>query len=369
MTTAFTCSEELRYWLALHRAPLIGSRRFGRLLEHFGSAEAVFRAGRAQWAALRIPDKTIAYFTTPNWTVVDADLAWLSGKGRHCLRVNQPDYPPQLAEIPDPPAILFVIGEPDLLAMPQIAMVGSRSPTPMGQKTAREFAFALVASGVGIVSGLALGIDAASHRGALDGGGITLAVAGTGPDRIYPRQHETLADEIIACGGALISEYPPGTGPVAANFPRRNRIISGLALGTLVVEAAPRSGSLITARLAAEQGRDVFAVPGSIYSPLSRGCNELIREGAKLVQAPVDVIEDYPMLGHVAVSATPELAGADGNGGASGLLKFIAYDPTTVDTLVAATGLSAESIASELLVLELAGAITSMPGGCYIRSH
>jgi DNA processing protein len=272
-----------------------------------------------------------------------------------------------LRQIPDPPAILFVKGGSEVLAMPQIAMVGSRSPTPAGQRIAREFARELAATGLVITSGLAIGIDAASHEGALEGRGLTIAVAGTGLDRVYPRHHATLADRILEAGGALVSEYPPGIGPLATNFPRRNRIISGLALGAVVVEATLRSGSLITARMALEQNRDVFAVPGSIHSPLSRGCHRLIQEGAKLVQEPSDILEEYPRWRKREADSPAVPAGSATPERETGLLKYIAYEPTTVDTLVAATGLPAELIGANLLDLELRGEVASVPGGGFMR--
>jgi DNA processing protein len=362
-------AHQLRFWLALHRAPQIGSVRFKRLLDHFGSPQAVFEAGRAEWGAIGVPAKTMDYLVAPNWEWAEADLRWIFSEGarHHCLTLDHPKYPPLLREIADPPAVLFVRGDPAILSGNHIAVVGSRSPTPSGQRTAREFARDLALQGVGIVSGLAVGIDAASHVGAMEGQGITVAVAGTGPDRIYPRHHEQLADDILGRGGALISEYPPGTGPLAANFPRRNRIISGLALGTLVVEAAPKSGSLITARLAVEQNRDVFAVPGSIHNPLVRGCHQLIQQGAKLVQSPSDILEEYEtiLVRTDAQGASKPDAGEARN--ETGLLKYIAYEPTTVDTLVATTGLAVDVIVSQLLSLELNGDVAAMPGGGYMR--
>ena len=364
-----TDSHELRFWLALHRAPQIGSVRFRRLLDHFGSPQAVFEAGRSGWAAIGVPARTMDYLAAPNWEWPEADLRWVfsEGAGHHCLTLHHPLYPPLLREIADPPAVVFVRGDPAILSGNHIAVVGSRSPTPSGQRTAREFARDLALQGLGIVSGLAVGIDAASHEGALEGQGITVAVAGTGPDRIYPRHHEQLADDILSRGGALISEYPPGTGPLAANFPRRNRIISGLALGTLVVEAALKSGSLITARLAVEQNRDVFAVPGSIHNPLARGCHQLIQQGAKLVQTPDDILEEYEINRLRPDAQGGSTPNADEAGNEAGLLKYIAYEPTTVDTLVAATGLAADVIVSRLLSLELSGDIAAMPGGGYMR--
>lgn len=364
----FSDVDPLRFWLALHRAPLIGSRRFASLLEHFGSPEKVFTADPAAWTAINVPERTIAYFQKPDWRAVEADLAWLnSGPKRHCLILDDPRYPTLLREIADPPPLLFVEGDPDTLTGRHLAMVGSRSPSPYGRKTAHDLAKALIGEGFGVVSGLAQGIDYAAHRGALDAGGITLAVAGTGPDQVYPRQHRALAEEIVIKGGALISEFPPGTEPRAGNFPRRNRIISGLSLGTLVVEAAPQSGSLITARLALEQSREVFAVPGSIHSPLSRGCNELIKQGAKLVQGVADIVDEFAFGHSQTARELPPIPLPEGDEPHWALLKCIAYDPTSVDTLVAVTGQSPESIAALLLPLELQGYVESAPGGCYIR--
>ncbi|CAL1238939.1 DNA-processing protein DprA [Candidatus Methylocalor cossyra] len=360
-------AEELGFWLALYRAPLIGSQRYQMLLAHFGSPRAALEADPREWRELGLPAPAVAYLRAPDWAAVAADLAWLAGPRRHCLVYQDPRYPPLLREIADPPPLLFVEGEPESLAKRHIAMVGSRNPSPAGLQTARDLAKALARAGFGIVSGLALGIDAASHRGALEAGGITVAVAGTGLDQVYPRQHGALAEAMVAGGGALVSEFPPGTPAQAGNFPRRNRIISGLSLGTLVVEAAARSGSLITARLAAEQGREVFAVPGSIYSPLARGCNQLIKEGAKLVQTVDDIVEEFALRGPVEIENRQELPPSADGERLQALLKYVAYDPTSVDTLVAATGDSPEAIASMLLLLELQGYVEPAPGGCYVR--
>lgn len=367
-TTESRDSGGLRWWLALHRAPLIGSRRFAALLEKFGTPRAVFEAGHAGWLATKLPENTLAYLAKPDWRAVEADLNWLArSPQRHCLTFGHSLYPPLLREIADPPPLLFVEGDPAALSIDHIAMVGSRNPSPAGAKTAHHFAVALAASGFGVASGLALGVDAASHRGALDGKGVTVAVAGTGLDQVYPRQHRALAESIANQGGALVSEFTPGTQPQAGNFPRRNRIISGLALGTLVVEAAQSSGSLITARLAMEQNREVFAVPGSIYSPLSRGCNDLIKQGAKLVQEVNDIAEEFAHRRATRPRPAPEDARFGEESPHWPLLKCIAYDPTSVDTLVAVTGIPAESITSQLLILELEGYVASTPGGCYIR--
>lgn len=359
--------DDLDYWIALHRAPAVGSRRFAALLDRFGTPRAVFEAGPADWRAAGLPEGTLRYLQDPDWRAVDADLAWLGGGGRHCLTRRHPAYPPLLSEIPDPPPLLFVEGESTALSRRHIAIVGSRNPSPAGRRIAQGWAEALVAAGLGVVSGLALGIDAAGHRGALDGGGITVAVSGTGPDRVYPHPHRVLAEEIVAGGGALATEFPVGTAPRAVNFPRRNRIISGLSLGTLVVEAALRSGSLITARLAAEQNREVFAVPGSIDSPLARGCNQLIQEGAKLVQTVSDILDELEPRMAMAVQREATDFRATASLPDSEILKCIAYAPTSVDTLVAATGRSAEAVCSELLLLELQGYISSAPGGGYMR--
>jgi len=358
---------ELRYWLALHRAPLIGSRRFGLLLSHFGSPRAVFEAGAERWEEIRVPQRTIDYLRDPDWKAVAGDLGWLNRPERHCLTLDDPRYPALLKEIPDAPPLLFVEGSTEALSLRHVAVVGSRNPSPSGRKAAQYLAKGLAKAEFGIVSGLATGIDAAGHRGALEAGGVTVAVFGTGLDRVYPRQHRDLAGEIVARRGALISEFTPGTEPLAANFPRRNRIISGLSLGVLVVEAAAQSGSLITARMALEQGREVFAVPGSIYSPVSRGCNDLIKDGAKLVQSVSDITEEFGPSPWPEARESAPIPAPEEDAPHWTLLKFIAYDPTSVDTLVAATGNPAESIASMLLMLELQGYVESAPGGGYIR--
>lgn len=371
MTTGCSAEslEDLRYWLALHRAPLIGSRRFCAILAHFHSPRILFETKAADLAALGLKEETIVYLCHPDWLAVEADLQWLSASGHDCLTLHDPRYPALLREISDPPPLIFVKGDVSALSFRQIAVIGSRNPSPSGRRIAREIASGLVSAGFAVTSGLALGIDAAGHSGALEAGGVTIAVAATGLDRVYPYRHQNLAHEIIAQNGALVSEFPPGTGPKADHFPRRNRIISGLSLGTLVVEAAPRSGSLITARLAAEQGREVFAVPGSIYNPLSRGCNELIKNGAKLIQTVEDIVEEFEARLSVQAYKPSFKTDSDDNQPHMELLKYIAYDPTSVDTLVAATGKTPEAIASMLLMLELQGHVASTPGGCYFRTQ
>ena len=363
------CDDELRYWLALLRAPRVGSRTFGALLERCGSPAQVFAETPKALAALGISPSTTAWLQNPDWAAVENELRWLAAPNRHCLTITDDCYPPLLKEIPDPPPLLFVRGDISALSLLQLAIVGSRNPSPSGHKLAHDFAKALAEAGFAITSGLALGIDAASHRGALDASAATIAVAGTGIDQVYPARHKPLAEEIVAHNGALISEFPTGSPPQAGNFPRRNRIISGLSLGVLVIEAAIRSGSLITARLALEQGRDVFAIPGSIHNPLSRGCNALIKQGAKLVETVSDVLEE---LGNYEITALPAVQPAQPedrlNKDYQALLKYIAYDPTSVDTLIAATGIAPEAISSLLLLLELEGYVASIDGGyCRIK--
>lgn len=354
----------LRFPLALLRAPRIGPRSFQALVDRFGSPEQVFAASTAELAGLGLGKETLAWFRRPGWELVENDLRWLEADDRHCLRIDDPDYPPLLREIADPPPLLFVRGRVGALAGRQLAIVGSRNPSHLGGCHAREFARALVEVGLTVTSGLALGVDAAAHQGALAGGGPTVAVAGTGLDQTYPRSHQPLAESILAEGGALVSEFPVGTPPQAGNFPRRNRIISGLSLGVLVVEAALKSGSLITARLAAEQGREVFALPGAIDNPLARGCNALIKQGAKLVETVDDILEEFSIASRPAQPpAQRQSAGESPDPGGEALLKYIAYAPTSVDTLVAATGNTPEAIASLLLSLELQGHIVSADGG------
>lgn len=318
--------------------------------------------------ALGLDEAAAAYLRNPDWHAVDSDLAWLNGgSDRHLLLLDDARYPPHLKQIHDPPPLVFAYGDPEVLAKPQVAMVGSRNPSPPGERTAFEFAEALSRAGLAVTSGLALGIDAASHRGALAAGGTTIAVAGTGPDRVYPARHRDLAHQIVG-KGAVISEFPPGTPVLRGNFPRRNRIISGLSLGVLVVEAAAQSGSLITARLALEQGREVFAIPGSIHNPLAKGCNALIRQGAKLVETVADILEE---LGGGWTNAAPVAERQEDGLTLSAdhlrLLKWVAYEPTSVDTLVAASGETPEAVASMLLLLELEGRVASSAGGFYHR--
>lgn len=292
---------------------------------------------------------------------VDRSLAWADQPGQHILTLADAAYPRALLEIADPPTLLYVRGNPALLQKRGLAMVGSRNATPQGLQTAEAFAKALASQGQCIISGLALGIDAAAHRGALAAHGETVAVIGTGADRIYPARNKALALAIVE-QGAVVSEFPLGTPALAANFPRRNRIISGLSRGVLVVEAAPESGSLITARLAAEQGREVFAIPGSIHSPVARGCHKLIKQGAKLVETAADVLEE---LGNYVDLPLPRLDPAQVED--NPLLAALGHDPCSLDDLAERTGLHAGQLLPELLILELSGQIAPLPGNRYQR--
>jgi DNA processing protein len=289
-------------------------------------------------------------------------LAWLEDAQNHLVTLADATYPSTLLEIPDPPPLLYVKGHVEMLNRPTLAVVGSRNASPQGMKNAEEFAMALSHAGYCIVSGLALGIDGAAHRGALRGNSGTVAVVGTGLDIVYPARHRELAHD-IAARGALVSEFPLGTPSRAQNFPRRNRIISGLSCGCLVVEANVQSGSLITARLATEQGREVFALPGSIHSPLSKGCHLLIKQGAKLVDDIKDILEE---LGNAPTSPVVSESSAETTGN-DPLLECMGFDAITLDTLMQQSGLTGETVSAMLLMLELEGKVSCLPGGRYQR--
>jgi DNA processing protein len=288
---------------------------------------------------------------------LDAVRAWLAQPGNSLMTLADDDYPRALLEIADPPAMLYCKGQRALLNQPGLGIVGSRSATPQGVRDAEAFAHALSDAGLTIVSGLALGIDAAAHRGGLAGAASSVAVIGTGLDRIYPARNKALAHQ-LAEGGIIVSEFPLGTPPLPGHFPRRNRLISGLARGILVVEAAPDSGSLITARVATEQGREVFAIPGSIHSPLARGCHALIKQGAKLVESAADILDELAWQQRLAPPTLPENL-------SDPLLAALDGAPATLDTLAQRTGLTLEALSAKLLALELDGRIASLPGGRY----
>lgn len=333
-----------------------------------GMTESTTRGDLAHWLArLRGPGQQ-------DPAGIERDLAWLEGPNRCLLTADDPRYPPQLAAVPGMPPALFVEGDPDALSRPQVAIVGSRAATAAGRETAFDFAARLAACGFAITSGLAAGIDGEAHRGALAAPGVTIAVCGTGLDRVYPAEHRALAAG-IAASGCLVSEFPTGTPPRAENFPRRNRLMSGLARGVLVIEAASRSGSLITARLAGEQGREVMAVPGSIHNPLARGCHRLIKDGAALVESVDDALS---ALGVSLSAITPDPEPETGNvakipqgaldSDAEMLLNALGFGPAGLDRLVQRTGLAAHSVISKLQLLELEGRVEILAGGRYGRT-
>jgi DNA processing protein len=327
----------------------------------------------AALSGLGLPTQAAAWLMQPDEERIEADLRWLEQPGRHLVPCTSANYPQLLRHSPDAPALLYVRGDCAVLGEPQLAMVGSRNPTAGGRATARHFAAKLAGMGLCITSGLALGIDAACHEGALDVDGTTVAVLGHGPDLLYPPEHQALAKRIEQ-RGALVSEYGPGTPPLQHHFPRRNRIIAGLCCGTLVIEAARQSGSLITARLAGVAGREVFAIPGSIHNPFARGCHELIRQGAKLVEEVSDILAELKISLSDQLLAKQPGEPASGVSGARTLdkeykilLDALAFEPASVDSLIERTGMNSESIASMLLILELDGHVAPHPGGRYSR--
>ena len=354
---------ELGAWLRLALVPDLGGRGLRKLLGDIGLPSQVLGAGRAALARSvgdALARQILAHDDAP---AVDAALAWAAAPGHSIVTLADAAYPKQLLEIPDPPLLLYVLGNVELLAHRGLAIVGSRNATAQGAANAERFARAFSEAGLTIASGLALGIDAAAHRGALEGTGSTLAVLGCGVDVVYPQRNADLY-HLVAARGALVSEFPLGSPPVAANFPRRNRLISGLARGVLVVEAALASGSLITARLAAEQGREVFAVPGSIHSPLSKGCHALIKDGAKLVESAQDVLDE---LGLPSGAVAPAPAQPEKGHAGHALLAHLGHGPCNVDTLCQRSGLTPDTVSAMLLELELAGAVAALPGGRYQR--
>jgi DNA processing protein len=367
-------TESWRRRLALAaRTPGLHAAALGEVARVSPELELLERPDAEPLAACGLTTAAVAWLRAPDAKLIDADLRWLQSSGCHLLSSTEPGYPELLRLSPDAPAVLYVRGRLDALLEPQIAIVGSRNPTAGGRATAREFGLSFARMGLGVTSGLALGIDAASHEGALAGGGQTVAVLGCGLDRVYPKENAPLAERIVACG-ALVSEFPPATPPLKAHFPQRNRIIAGLSHGTLVVEAAQISGSLITARLAGAAGREVFAIPGSIHNPLARGCHQLIRQGAKLVEAVEDVLvelkislSDQLLAGSAQPRPGPRDAGAPLDKAYKILLDALAFEPASVDSLIERTGLNSESIASMLLILELDGHVAPHPGGRYSR--
>ncbi|MBZ0126619.1 MAG: DNA-processing protein DprA [Rhodocyclaceae bacterium] len=355
--------SELAAWLRLTLAPGIGGETQRRLLAELGLPDRIFAASPATLARTIPPRQAELLFSHDAQGEIDRALAWAAEPGNAILTLADAAYPQRLLEAPDPPTVLYVKGRVELLNTPALAIVGSRNATPQGESNAMAFATTLADAGLTIVSGLALGIDAAAHRGGLRGKGSTVAVIGTGIDRVYPARNQELARD-IAAQGAIISEFPLGTPALKENFPRRNRIISGLARGCLVVEAAERSGSLITARLAGEQGRDVFAIPGSIHSPLSKGCHKLIKQGAKLVDDARDILDE---LGFCAAAERKSAAAPQPDTETAKLLACLGYDSCDVDTLALRSGLTTERLYAILLEMELDGRIASLPGGRFQR--
>jgi DNA processing protein len=359
-----TGTEELAAWLRLTLVPGVGGDSQRALLKAFGLPQHIFAASPAALAAVVPADKLRALLDHDAQAHIDAALEWARQPGNRIVTLADADYPRRLLDIPDPPTLLYVKGRIELLQREAVAVVGSRNATVQGKNNAEAFARALSEAGVTVVSGLALGIDAAAHRGGLQGAASTIAVIGTGADRIYPGRNGELA-RAIAERGALVSEFPLGTPPLAANFPRRNRLIAGLARGCLVVEAALASGSLITARLAAEQGRDVFAIPGSIHSPLAKGCHRLIKQGAKLVDDVQDVLDELGLDGAAAQRRSPAASCDDAT---RRVLEALGYDPCTVDQLSERSGLTPDRLYAMLLQLELEGMVTPVPGGRFQRA-
>ena len=372
--------DEIRAWLTLLRAPALGANTMRALLKHHGSAHSALDRARGDPT---LPAGTREALAAPDSAAIASDLRWLEQPHHHLLTHGEDDYPALLRDIPGAPIALFVDGDPTHLWSPQIAIVGARRATPSGVANARAFARAFAQSGNVVTSGLAEGIDGAAHAATLDAGGITVAVLGTGPDLVYPRLHRALAERVRE-HGALVSEFPPGTAGKPEHFPRRNRIIAGLSLGTLVIEAGLKSGSLITARLAAEQGREVFALPGSIHNPLARGCHRLIRDGATLVESADEVLDQLRAIGakladHLRVRlAAPDLIESPVRAPASPtradpehrrLRAALDHAPAALDELATRSGLSIAALSSLLLVLELDGVVVADGSGRYALAH
>lgn len=366
-----TSCRELADWLVLIRTPGISPVQFQALLMGFGSVAAIMQADRSALADFGLKPATVDGLQRPDLKRLEADLVWLQAPANHFINCLDPIFPSRLKQIPDPPIGLFVSGNLSVLNAVQIAIVGSRKPTPGGRRLATDFSRELGLCGITITSGMATGIDSAAHQGALDAGTATIAVLGNGVDIVYPKGNHSLAKRIIE-NGALVSEFPLATRPLPAHFPRRNRIISGLSSGTLVIEAALKSGSLITARMALEQGREVFAVPGSIHNPLARGCHQLLRDGAKLTENIRDILEETAELASLTAqlvdnTLTPRGFNERLDDDAKLLLDNIGYEPVTMDSLIEKTGISANVTAAVLMNLELQDLIESLPGGSYVR--
>jgi DNA processing protein len=394
-TTPGVAATDHRNWLIALRAPGLGGTRLIGLTEQFGGIDRLVNASRQDLRGAGLDDAAVAALKGPDQALLHGDLAWLGQPSHHLIAWDSERFPPLLRDIPSPPAALFVAGDPEILWQPQVAVIGSRNPTAGGKDNARDFAGELARQGLTVTSGLAAGIDSIAHEAALDAGGATVAVMGTGLDQVYPASGEALAGRIRS-HGALVSEFLPGTPARREHFPARNRIISGLSLGVLVIEAGLRSGTLITARLAGSQGREVFALPGSIHNPLAKGCHRLIRDGARLVESVAEVIQDLaPLAGRLAdrlrgelaaarraqesgpiAHAAPESGSLDLGSGDPQLAldpeyrqlwSCLGYDPKPVDALVEQSGLTARAVSAMLLVLELRGMVEAHRGGAFSR--
>lgn len=353
--------SEFDAWLALDLTDGLSSQQMRALLKTFGSPRAALSQSLANLERVIPAQCARAVLSGPAAARLQASLKWLEGPDNHLITLADADYPRLLLEISDPPPVLYARGRRDLLGAMGVAVVGSRNATPQGLQNAEAFGEALSNAGLCVISGLALGIDAAAHRGGLKGPGSSIAVIGTGLDLVYPAKNKALAVD-LAAKGLILSEFSLGTPALPANFPRRNRIISGLSKGCLVVEAALASGSLITARLAAEQGREVFAIPGSIHSPFAKGCHQLIKQGAKLVESAQDILEE---LGSRPRSAPPVESRGAGDGDV--LLVALGFDPVGFDALIERTGLAADALSAKLAAWEIAGVVAALPGGKYQR--
>jgi DNA processing protein len=359
--------EDLAAWLRLSLVPGLQGDAIRRLLAAFGDPQTVLSATRG--ALVRhVPEATAtAILKGASEDALGATSAWLADAANRVVTLADPEYPRQFLQTADPPPLLYAKGRLELLNRPALAIVGSRNATAQGVANAESFARTLSDAGLAIVSGLALGIDAAAHRGGLAGASSSIAVVGTGLDIVYPARNRALAHQ-LAEQGVIVSEFPLGTPPVPLNFPRRNRLISGLALGCVVVEAALGSGSLITARSAAEQGREVFALPGSIHSPLAKGCHALIKQGAKLAESAADILEELRLPSAVAGAAGAP-APAPGDDACSRVLEALGYEPCDADALVARCGLSIAGVSAALTQLEIDGRVAALPGGRFQRTR
>lgn len=365
---------DLKYWVALTRTPTIGARRGLKLIEQFSELSEIFACKNRKYIAKSLSEEALNYIAHPDWNGIEQDLKWAAKPCHHLITLNHPAYPLYLREIPDPPLVLYIKGCLESLNTLQIALVGSRNPSFSGRETAFQFAHDLAKNHITITSGLARGIDSCGHEGALKADGATIAVLGSGIDRIYPKEHTHLAEKIIA-QGAIVSEFPPETPPLAKHFPQRNRIISGLSRGVLVVEAAIKSGSLVTARLANEQGREVFAIPGSIHHVLSKGCHHLIQEGARLVGTVNDIFEELGLsddwneplaqnqTSKRSFSSTMTMTAEEKR-----IWGCIDFEPASTDLITLRSGLTIGEVSSILLSFEINDLIVSTHGG-YLRKQ